>query len=105
TPMELLLLGLGGCTAIDVISILRKMRQDVVGYEVRVDGTPADDHPKVFTEIVVEHIVRGRNLSEESVCRAIQLSVTRYCSAQAMLGKVAQIEDSSRIVDVDMGQD
>jgi len=102
-PMELLLLGLGGCTGMDVISILRKMRQDVSAYEVRVRGERATDHPKVFMRIVVEHVVRGRHLSAESVRRAVELSATRYCSAAAMLGKVAQIEESYRVVEETSG--
>ena len=98
-PMELLLLGLGGCTGMDVISILRKKRQDVTGYEVRVRGERASDYPMVFTHIVVEHVVRGHNLSAEAVRRAVELSATRYCSAAAMLGKVARIEESYRVVE------
>jgi putative redox protein len=98
-PMELLLLDLGGCTGMDVISILRKKRQDVTGYEVRVRGERASDYPMVFTHIVIEHVVRGRNLSAEAVRRAVELSATRYCSAAAMLGKVARIEESYRVVE------
>ncbi len=90
-PMELLLVGLGGCTAMDVISILKKKRQDVTGFEVKVHGERAADHPKVFTDITLEYIVTGRNISQEAVERAVELSETRYCSAQAMLGKVANI--------------
>ncbi len=98
-PMELLLLGLGGCTGMDVISILRKMHQDVTTYEVRVRGERAPDHPQVFTRIVVEHVVQGRGLNPESVRRAVELSATRYCSAAAMLGKVARIDESYRVVE------
>jgi putative redox protein len=104
-PMEMLLVGLGGCTGMDVISILRKMRQDVSGYAVRVRGERADDHPRVFTTIFVEHVVRGHRLSTESVRRAVELSATRYCSAGAMLGKVAHIEESYRIIDLTTGQE
>ncbi len=104
-PMEMLLLGLGGCTGMDVISILRKMRQDVTGYEIRLSGERATEHPKVFTAIVVEHVVRGRGLSEESVRRAVELSATRYCSAAAMLGKVARIDERYRMVDETSGQE
>jgi putative redox protein len=103
--MELLLVGLGGCTGMDVISILRKMRQNVTGYEVRLRGERAADHPKVFTSIFVEHVVRGRGLSGESVRRAVELSATRYCSAAAMLGKVAHIEESYRMIDDATGQE
>lgn len=104
-PMEMLLVGLGGCTGMDVISILRKMLQDVTGYEVRLRGERASDHPKVFTAIFVEHVVRGHGLNAESVCRAVELSATRYCSAAAMLGKVARIEERYRIVDDATGQE
>ncbi len=102
-PIELLLLGLGGCTGMDVISILRKMRQDVTGYQVRLHGDRADDHPKVFTAITVEHVVRGRNLSLDAVKRAVELSATRYCPAAAMLGKSAKVEESYRMIDEESG--
>jgi putative redox protein len=101
----MLLGGLGGCTGMDVITILRKMRQDVTGYEVRLRAERASEHPKVFTAIFVEHVVHGRELSAESVRRAVELSATRYCSASAMLGKVAHIEESYRIVDDATGQE
>jgi putative redox protein len=92
-PLELLLIGLAGCTAMDVISILQKKRQDVTGFEVKVSGTRAADHPKVFTAISIEYLVTGRGLDRESVERAVELSETKYCSAQAMLGKTAQIDN------------
>jgi putative redox protein len=104
-PMEMLLVGLGGCTGMDVISILRKMRQDVSRYEIRLKGQRASDHPRVFTTISVEHVVHGHGLSAESVRRAVELSATRYCSAAAMLGKVARIEESYRMVDDATGQE
>src|SRR6266581_91008 len=77
-PMELLLVGLAGCTGMDVISILRKKRQQVTAYEVQVTGVRAEDNPMVFVEITVEHIVTGRHLQPEAVARAIQLSEGRY---------------------------
>jgi putative redox protein len=80
-PMEMLLVALGGCTGMDVISILRKMRQDVIDYRIHVRGERAGDHPKVFTTIVVEHVVCGRGLNPESVRHAVELSANRYCSA------------------------
>ena len=104
-PMELLLVGLGGCTGMDVISMLRKMRQDVTAYEVHVTGERATEHPKVFTSIHVEHVVHGRALSPESVKRAVELSATRYCSAAAMLGRVAHIEERYRVIDAATGQE
>ena len=98
-PMELLLMGLGGCTGMDVISILRKKRQQVTGYEVHVTGIRAEDHPMVFVEITVEHIVMGHHIQPEAIARAIQLSEERYCGAGAMLGKVAHLTHTFRIVE------
>jgi putative redox protein len=103
-PMEMLLVGLGGCTGMDVISMLRKMRQPVSNYEIRLIGERADEHPKVFTTITVEHVVRGRGVSPEAVRRAVELSATRYCSAAAMLGRAAHIEETFRVIDETSGQ-
>jgi putative redox protein len=97
--MELLMAGLGGCTGMDVISILRKMRQDVTSYEVQVSGERAAEHPKIFTRILVEHVVRGRQLKVDSVKHAVELSATRYCPAAAMLGHAAHIEHTYRVID------
>ena len=99
SPMEMLLVGLAGCTGMDVLSILRKKRQDVTGYEVHVQGIRTDAHPGVFVEINVEHIVTGHNIQSAAVERAIELSETRYCGASAMLGKVARITNTYRIID------
>ena len=98
-PMELLLVGLAGCTGMDVISILRKKRQQVTGYEVHVTGVRAEDHPMVFVEITVEHVVTGHHLQPGAVARAIELSEERYCGAGAMLGKVARLTHTYRIVE------
>ena len=98
-PMELLLVGLSGCTGMDVISILRKKRQEVTAYEVRVSGKRAEEHPMVFEEITVEHIVTGHHIQPEAVARAIQLSEQRYCGAGAMLGKVAHLTHTYRIIE------
>ena len=98
-PMELLLVGLAGCTGMDVISILRKKRQQVTGYEVDVTGVRAEDHPMVFVEITVEHIVTGHHIQPEAVAHAIELSEGRYCGAGAMLGKVARLTHTYRIVE------
>lgn len=84
-PMEMLLVGLAGCTGMDVLAILRKMRQQVTGYEVRVCDRRAEVHPKRFAEIVVEHIVRGPALDEAAVARAVELSAGKYCPASAAL--------------------
>ena len=90
-PMELIAIGLAGCTAMDVISILRKKRQQVTGFDVQVNAERVEVHPKVFTGAVVEYHVSGHGLTESAVKRAIDLSATRYCPVQAMLGKVFPI--------------
>ncbi len=104
-PMELLLAGLSGCTGMDVISILRKKRQQVTAYEVHVSGIRAEEHPMVFVEITVEHIVTGYGIQPEAVARAIELSKERYCGAGAMLGKVAHLTHTFRIIDAGNAQD
>lgn len=98
TPMELLLIGLAGCTAMDVISILQKKRQPFKGLQVKVSGERAEEHPQVYTRIHVEYIVTGEGVDPQAVERAIELSETKYCSAAAMLGAVAKITTSYRIV-------
>jgi len=90
-PHRLLLQALAGCTAMDVISILRKKRQQVSGLSVEVQGSRADQHPRVYTRIEVLYRVRGQNVDPQAVARAIELSATRYCPVIAMLGKVAQV--------------
>ena len=90
-PMELMALSLAGCTAMDVISIVMKKRQDVKSFEVRVRAQRAQEHPKVFTEAVIEYQFTGHDIQEAAVRRAIELSAERYCPAQAMLGKVIPI--------------
>ena len=91
-PLELLLIGLAGCTAMDVISILQKKRQNVTGFEVRAHAERAIDHPRVFTAVVIEYLVSGTDIDRAAVERAVELSETKYCSAQAMLGKAVPIE-------------
>lgn len=91
-PMELMALSLAGCTAMDVISILQKKRVEVADFEVRVHVDRAGEHPKVFTRAVVEYLVTGHNVDEAAVLRAIELSATKYCPAQAMLAKAFPIE-------------
>ncbi len=105
SPMELLLLGLAGCTGMDVIGILRKMRQDVTDYRVHVQGIRADMHPRVFTTITVKHVIRGKNLNPDLVKRAIELSATRYCSASAMLARAARVEVRYRLLDEVSGEE
>ena len=90
-PMELLLVGLAGCTGMDVISILRKKRQQVSGLNVVVQGSRAEQHPKVYTHINVLYRVRGNNVDPQAVERSIELSKTRYCPVIGMLGKVAEV--------------
>ncbi len=96
-PTELVLMGLGGCTGMDVISILRKKRQEVTGFELIVRGKRADSHPKKFMEIHIEYVVKGKNISEDAVKRAVQLSMEKYCSVKATLEGVAKITYSYRI--------
>ena len=87
-PMELILTGLAGCTAMDVVSILQKKRQEVTAFNVRVHAERAEDHPKVVTSAVLEYQVSGHALDEAAILRAIELSATRYCPAQAMFRTV-----------------
>jgi len=103
TPMELLLVALAGCTGMDVISILRKKRQQVTGYEVLVHGVRAEEHPKVYTQITVEHVVTGRNVNPAAVARAIELSETKYCGVSKTLEKTARILATYRIVEAEEG--
>jgi putative redox protein len=98
--MELLLAGAGGCTSFDVISILKKSRQDIHGCEVKLTAERAAEDPKVFTQIHLHFIVTGRGLKPETVERAVKLSAEKYCSASIMLGKTAEMKHSFEIVEV-----
>ena len=98
-PMELLLLGLGGCTAFDIITILKKYRQNVYDCSVQIEGKRSDSIPKVFTKIDIHYKVIGIDLKEEKVKRAIELSSDKYCSASLMLGKMAEITHNYEIID------
>jgi len=98
SPMELLMISLAGCTAMDVISILRKKRQNVTGFEVRIHGDRATDHPKVFTDFELEYVVSGVDVDPAAVERSIQLSTETYCSAHAMLEKAASIRTRYTII-------
>lgn len=84
-PMEMVLIGLAGCTAMDVISILQKKRQEVTSFRMNLKGHRATEHPKRYTRIEIEYVLKGRNLSEEAVARSIELSQTKYCSVSASL--------------------
>ena len=96
-PMELVLAGTGGCTAFDVMMILKRGRHDVRDCQVRLEADRAEQDPKVFTHIRMTYTVSGRNLKREVVERAVKLSAEKYCSASIMLAKVAEI---SHIVEV-----
>ena len=97
TPMELLLLALGSCTAVDVISILNKKRERVTDYRVEVRGERRDEHPRKYTRFEVRHIVRGHKVSEKALAQAIELSETKYCSVAATLSPAAEIVSSFEI--------
>ncbi|MCP4469166.1 MAG: OsmC family protein [Gammaproteobacteria bacterium] len=100
-PLEMLLLGLGGCTSIDVVSILHKSRQQISGCEVTIEAERAANVPRVFTKIHVHFIVSGRELNPVKIARAVDLSATKYCSASIMLGKAAEITHDFEIVELD----
>ncbi|WP_376790889.1 OsmC family protein [Thermoflexus sp.] len=95
-PMELVLAALAGCTAMDVLSILRKKRQPLEGFAMEIRGERAPEHPKVYTDIDLLYIVKG-NVDPQAVVRAIELSATKYCSVGAMLRKTARIRYRYRI--------
>ena len=90
-PMEVMLMAMGGCTAIDVVSMLKKQRQDILGVEVSLVGERATEHPMVYSEVKVVYTVRGRKLSRPLVERAVSLSDEKYCSATAMFKKTAKV--------------
>lgn len=100
-PMELLLLGLGGCTSFDMIQMLSKARQDIRDCVVEIESERSDEVPKVFTKIRVHYKIIGKDLKEAHVKRAIKLSTEKYCSASLMLGKTAEITHDYEIIDVD----
>ncbi|MCL5996635.1 MAG: OsmC family protein [Chloroflexi bacterium] len=100
-PLELLLLGTAGCTAMDVISILEKKRQKVTAFEVRMHADRADEHPRVFTHITMEYVITGHAVDPEAVKRAIDLSVEKYCSAHAMMSKAVPIEHTFTIIETE----
>ena len=99
-PMEMLLLGLAGCTAFDVVMILNKSRQDIVDCEVLVDSDRADEVPKVFTRIHIHFVVSGNDLDAAKVEKAVNLSAEKYCSASKMLSATAEITHDFEIVDL-----
>uniref|UniRef100_A0A7C2K2F6 OsmC family peroxiredoxin n=1 Tax=candidate division WOR-3 bacterium TaxID=2052148 RepID=A0A7C2K2F6_UNCW3 len=99
TPMELLLVALAGCTAMDVISILKKMRENVREFSVEVEGERAPEHPKYYTKIHIKYIFKGENLKEENLLKAIQLSQNKYCSVSANLKGKSEITFSYEVKD------
>lgn len=99
-PMEMLLMGLGGCTSIDVTMILEKARQEIKGCKVEITAERAESIPKIFTKIHVHFIIEGKNISPERVERAIALSAEKYCSASIMLGEMADISHDFELIEV-----
>jgi putative redox protein len=97
-PMEMLLLGVAGCTMIDVVTVLKKMRQDLSHCETKISAKRANEHPKVFTDIHIHFIVQGRDLDSIKVEKAIRLSAEKYCSASIMLGKTASITHDFEVI-------
>ena len=97
-PMEMLLLGVAGCTMIDVVTTLKKMRQDLTNCETKLSAERAEEHPKVFTDIHIQFTVKGQDLDPKKVEKAITLSAEKYCSASIMLGKTASITHDFEIV-------
>jgi putative redox protein len=105
SPMELILVGLAGCTGVDVVDILLKKRQPLQALKVKVRGKKAEDFPKIYTEIEVTYLVWGEGIDPTSVERAIQLSEEKYCSVSAMLRQSAQIRTSYQILDPEVQTD
>ncbi len=100
TPMEMLLVSVAGCTAVDVISILHKKRQEVTDYDVEITGERKEDHPRAFIKFHIHHIVQGRNVSDKAVADAIELSDTKYCSVAATVRPTAEITTSFEIIEL-----
>ncbi len=98
-PMEMLILGMGGCTAFDVVHILKKSRQNVTDCIVDITAERVDEEPKVFSKIHIHFIVEGLDMKEKQVQRAVELSAEKYCSASIMLGKTAEITHDYEILD------
>jgi putative redox protein len=101
SPVELLLVALGSCTAVDVISILKKKRQRVTSYHVEVSGTRRDDYPRSYTTMTVRHVLRGKNINAKAAEQAIELSETKYCSVAATLRPTVEIHSTFEIIEDD----
>lgn len=100
-PMEMLLVGLAGCAGMSNLLILRKSKQDIRNYEIRIQGTRAGSHPQVFTEITVEHVITGRGINPRIVERAMLMTEQKYCGASVMLEKTAHITHTYRLIPVE----
>jgi putative redox protein len=98
-PMEMLLLGLGGCTAFDIVMILERMRENVTGLDISLEGERASEDPKVYTHVTLVYRVKGRKLKPANVERAVNLSAEKYCSATAMFAKSAKIDHHVEIIE------
>jgi putative redox protein len=99
-PMEILLVGLGGCSGMDIASILQKKRQQVISIDAKVRGDMAEEYPKKFTKIVIEYTVTGKDLSDDAVKRAVDLSMSKYCSVKATLDTAAEISYTYTVVNI-----
>ncbi len=97
-PMELMLLGLGGCMGLDLLLILQRMRQDVAAYRVAIHAERAEEPPRVYTEVRMEHIFQGGSVEASAVKRALELAETKYCSGSAMFAKTAKITNTFQIL-------
>ena len=98
-PMELVLIGTGGCTAFDVVHILRKQRQEIADCVAEINAERAETDPKVFTNIHIHFVISGKNLDPKKVQHAIELSATKYCSASIMIGKTAKITHDFELIE------
>ncbi len=98
-PMELLLVGFGGCSGMDVISLLRKKRQPVTGLDINVKGEKTDSYPKIYKEVHIEYVVKGTGVQKDAVERAIELSLDKYCSVGATLARAGTITHSYKILE------
>jgi putative redox protein len=99
-PLELLLIALGGCTGMDIVPLLKKMRQDVTAIDFNITSERTEEHPRVYTRIDIEYVVTGRQLEEDKVKRAIELSQEKYCSVSAILKKACPVNYTWRVVNV-----
>jgi len=97
SPMEIVLMGLGCCSAIDILLMLKKMRADVKDFQINIEAERAEEHPRVFTKVNLEYTLSGENIKPKDVERAIKLSMEKYCSVAGMVGKTAEIETNYQI--------